>query len=377
MKIIRGITWNHSRALPPLVAAGQRYEELTIDVRIKWEKRTLHEFGHKPIDQLIDDFDLIVIDHPWAGFCFEKDLVVDLNTLLSKETYQKLSSSFIGPAFESYQFDNKLLAIPIDLATPVPSWRPDLFKDRQQPVPSTWEEVIHLADRKQAMMPGFTADLFLNWLMLLHALEANPFESDATIAEKSKATEAMDLLKRLAEPMPEAFFDWNPIMVAELMTREDRYLYCPFAYSYGNYSRPSFCEKPLQYGNLITLNGQPLQSILGGTGLAVSRKCKDKELALDFSLYCASDNVQEGIYTYSGGQPANLRAWKSEELNRFSGQFFEHTLSSHQDAILRPRYNGYVPLQETIGACLQQYLKENDSSVKILEKINKLYRESL
>ena len=70
IKTIKGITWNHSRAFPPLVAVSQRYEELHPGVRIHWDKRTLDEFGHKPIDQLIHDFDLIVIDHPWAGFCF-------------------------------------------------------------------------------------------------------------------------------------------------------------------------------------------------------------------------------------------------------------------------------------------------------------------
>ncbi len=70
--ILTGIAWDHSRAFPPLVATAQRYEEMHPGIRVHWQKRTLDEFGHKPIDQLVRHFDLVVIDHPWAGFCFEK-----------------------------------------------------------------------------------------------------------------------------------------------------------------------------------------------------------------------------------------------------------------------------------------------------------------
>ena len=59
--VLKGITWDHSRALPPLVATAQRYEELHLEVRIIWEKRTLDEFGHKPIDELAEEYDLIDI----------------------------------------------------------------------------------------------------------------------------------------------------------------------------------------------------------------------------------------------------------------------------------------------------------------------------
>ena len=75
---LNGITWDHSRALPPLVATAQRYEETHPGVRIRWEKRSLHEFGHMPVDVLAEKFDLIVIDHPWAGFVFSRGLMHDL-----------------------------------------------------------------------------------------------------------------------------------------------------------------------------------------------------------------------------------------------------------------------------------------------------------
>lgn len=376
-KILKGITWDHSRALPPLVAAAQRYEELNPGVRILWEKRTLHEFGHMPIDALAPQYDLVVIDHPWAAFCFNRGLVLDLGEHLAPAQRAILAANCIGPSFESYLLDGKLLAIPIDAATPVPSWRQDLMEERGLKVPRTWEELAALADKGQAVMPGFTADLFLNWLMLLHAVEAEPFVSTGAIALKVPALEAMDLLKRLAEPMPPEIFSWNPIAIAERLTREDRFAYCAFAYSYNNYARPSFVSRPLHYGNLVELEGRPLRSIVGGTGMAVSSSCDHADMAVDFACYCASAEVQSGLYALSGGQPARREAWESPELDRIAGGFFSGTRDSHENSILRPRYDGYVPLQEQAGEVLQLYLKGEIPRERAWQQIQAHYLNSL
>lgn len=359
-----------------MVAVSQRYEELHPGVRIHWEKRTLDEFGHKPIDQMIHNYDLIVIDHPWAGFCFDRNLVLDLKRLLSPLQWDELEQNSVGKSFESYHYENKLLAIPIDAAAPAPSWRPDLMAERNLQLPATWDDLIGLADQKQAIMPGFGADLFLNWMMLLHALNANPFTELDQICDKDKALEAMLLLKRLAESMPEEMFEWNPIKTAELMTQSDDFAYCAFAYSYGNYCRPSYVEKPLKYGNHIQFNKKPLRSILGGTGLSISAGCKEVPLAVDFSMYCAGATMQSSLYTYAGGQPVRNEAWLSKDLNSFGGGFFADSYAAHEEALLRPRYNGYVAFQEKGGLPLQQFVKGEISIDKAWEEIDGQYRAS-
>lgn len=360
-----------------MVAASQRYEELHSGVRIHWDKRTLDEFGHKPIDQLAGDYDLIVIDHPWAGFCFDRNLVLDQKELLTPQQWGDLENNCVGAAFSSYLFDDKLLAIPIDLATPVPSWRPDLINTGGFQLPATWEDLVLMADSGQVIMPAFNADLFLNWLMLLHALDAHPFEHRDIIAEKDKAIEAASLLKRLTERMPKEIINWNPINIAELMTRYDKFIYCPFAYSYGNYCRASFVDKPLRYGNLIQLNGRRLKSIVGGTGIAISAKCTEIELALDFSLYCAGAKVQSNIYTLAGGQAVRKEAWLNKDVTALVGGFYMDSYISHSEALVRPRYNGYVPLQQHAGAWLQQFILGETDGNKLMEGINKCYRESI
>lgn len=374
---LTGITWDHSRALPPLVAAAQRYGELHPGIRIRWEKRTLHEFGHMPIDRLADRFDLIVIDHPWAAFSFHRGLVRDLAALMDPSDLADLRENSIGPAFRSYEYGGGLLAVPIDAATPVPSWRADLLERAGHGVPRTIEEVIALADAGLAVMPAFSADLFLNWSMLLAAFGAAPFSDPGEIAREGPAREAMDLLKRLAEPMPPEILSWNPIAIAEKMSRTDEVAYCAFAYSYGNYSRPHFCERPLCYGNLVSLDGSALRSIVGGTGMAVTSRCAEPGAAVDFARFCGSADVQKGIYAYAGGQPARREAWFDPALDAFGGGFFGGSRESHETALLRPRYDGYVPLQEKAGEILQEYLRNRIDGAEAWRLVNEAYRASL
>ena len=374
---LTGITWDHSRALPPLVATAQRYEELHPGVRIRWEKRSLHEFGHLPIDALAQKFDLIVIDHPWAGFCFAHELVHDLAPLLSSAQRADLEQNFIGPSFTSYLYEGKLLAIPIDAATPTPSCRPDLLGAHGLKFPETWNELLALADAGHAVMPGFPADLFLNWSMLVATLGGDIAADPEVICDEACGRAAMELLRRLAEKMPAQIYDWNPIAIAERMTRTNDIAHCAFAYSYGNYCRPSFTDRPLRYGPLPRLDvGRPLRSIVGGTGIALSKRCADVAHALDYALFTGSAAIQAGIYTLSGGQPSRREAWTDSSLDSVAGGFFRAARHDQESCLVRPRYEGYVPLQEEAGTPLQQYMRGDLSADGCWQQINAFYRIS-
>lgn len=374
---LTGIAWDHSRALPPLVATAQRYEELHPGVRIRWEKRSLHEFGHMPVDQLARKFDLIVIDHPWAGFCFARQLVHDLAPRLTPEQRTDLEGNTVGPCFESYLYEGKLLAIPIDAATPAPSCRPDLLARHRRKFPETWSELQELADAGLAVMPGFPADLFLNWSMLVAALGGAIAGEPDRICDEASGRAAMDLLRRLAEKMPAEIYGWNPIAIAERMTRGDDIAHCAFAYSYGNYCRPSFTDRPLKYGSLPRLtSGQALRSIVGGTGIAVTRRCPDIARALDYALFTGSAAVQAGLYALAGGQPSRREAWTDSTLKSVGGGFFRDALFDLENSLVRPRYDGYVPLQEEGGVPLQKMMQGTWTANRAWDELNKAYRKS-
>ena len=375
---LTGIAWDHSRAFPPLVATAQRYEETHPGVRIHWEKRTLDEFGHTPIDQLAPRFDLIVIDHPWAGFAFEKNLVCDLKPLLPPSALNELAQNSIGATFESYCYDGKLLALPIDAATPAPSWRPDLLKRAGVQPPQTWAEAVALAQRKLAVIPGFNADLFLHFVMLVKALGAEPCADREKIAPRETMHQAVEMLRELTAPMPREIFGMNPIQVAERMTTTDDFAWNAFAYTYNNYARRGFAPKQLRFGNLLSLKpgGVRLRSLLGGTGIAISANCKNVVAAPDYALFTASGHIQKTIYVHAGGQPSHRAAWDDEFADELCGGFFSGTRTAQDEAIVRPRYSGYVALQTDGGNALQEHLRDGRSFDATLEKLDTLYRES-
>jgi multiple sugar transport system substrate-binding protein len=375
---LAGIAWDHSRAFPPLVATAQRYEETHPGVRIRWEKRTLDEFGHAPVDVLAQKFDLIVIDHPWAGFCFEKNLVYNLKPLVPAAALTSLQDNSIGQTFNSYVWQDKILALPVDAAAPAPSWRSDLLEGAGLSVPATWAEAVTLARRKMAVIPAFNADLFLHFLMLVKALGSNPCEEAGRIAPPAVMRTALDLLRELTEPMPREIYDWNPIQVAERMTTRDDFAWNAFSYTYNNYARDGFAPRRLRFGSLISLdaNGPRLRSVLGGTGLALSSNCKEVEVALDYACFVVAGSTQRTLYVNAGGQPSHRAAWNEPSVDALCGGFFSGTKTTQEQAFVRPRYSGYVPLQTNGGNALQEALRDGGHTRAVVEKLNALYRAS-
>src|SRR5260370_7237964 len=65
--LLRGVTWDHTRGLLPMVATSQRFHELFPRIDIAWTKRSLQEFADRPMDELVREFDLLVIHHPSLG----------------------------------------------------------------------------------------------------------------------------------------------------------------------------------------------------------------------------------------------------------------------------------------------------------------------
>jgi len=374
---LRGITWNHSRALPPLVAAGQRYEELYPGIAIRWEKRSLHEFGHLGLEPLCRENDLLVIDHPMLGAAMKAGLFHDLRALLPPAYVQDLRTNSVGLSFPSYEMDGQLLAVPIDAATPTASYRPDLLIQQGVDLPRTREQVLHLARRGQVVMPGFHADVFLNFMALGASLGSAIPASPEHLVEPEIGLRALDQMRELACLMPEAIYEWNPIAIYETLAARNDYSYCPFAYCYSNYARPGFAPHVVRFANTVTVGeGKPLRTVLGGTGLAISAHCANVGRALGYLIYVAGEECQRTLYGLSGGQPAHRQAWLDETLNRVTNGFFKDTLACLDAAIMRPRYDGYIGLQGQAGHPIVSFLRGGGSARAVLAAIDRLYQQS-
>src|SRR5689334_6961272 len=142
---LNGITWGHSRGITPLLAYSQRFNELHPNVEVVWKKRTLQEFADYPIELLTKHYDLLIIDHPWVGCAANLRCVLPLDEYLPKTYLDEQAANSVGASHQSYFYGNHQWALAIDAATPVASYRNDLFQKHGLNLPQTWNDVLALA----------------------------------------------------------------------------------------------------------------------------------------------------------------------------------------------------------------------------------------
>ena len=375
--VLNGITWGHSRGITPLLAASQRYAELHPGVEIKWKKRTLQEFADFPIEKLTEQYDLLIIDHPWVGCAAATKCVLPLNEYLSKEYLEDQLINSVGYSHPSYTYKNSQWALAIDAATPAASYRKDLFEKNKLTLPQTWEEVLVLAKAGKVAVPAIPIDLLMNFYSFCIAHGKEPFQNLDEVIGVQTGVQAIETMKEFYSIVDKKMFSCNPIAVAEIMSTTDDYWYCPFAYCYSNYSRKGYAKNLLHYTDVVSFNGNKFRTTIGGTGLAVSAFSKHKMIALDFTTWIVSGEMQRTFYVQHGGQPGHRSAWKDGEANQLTHDFFKNILPIMDNGYVRPRYNGCLHFQDHAGLPLQKCLLENGDPGKALNEMNKIYRQSI
>ncbi|MGM8362041.1 ABC transporter substrate-binding protein [Flavobacterium sp. ARAG 55.4] len=374
---LKGITWNHSRGFTSMVATAQRFSELNPGVEITWEKRSLQAFADEPIDKLAERYDLLVIDHPWAGFAGKTNVILPLDNYLSKEFLADLAENTVGHSHVSYTSNGHQYALAIDAATPVASSRPDIFAEKGLVIPKNYDELLALAKKGLVIMPGIPQDTLMNFYMMCCNLGEDVCTSKEHVVSEEIGVEALKMLRALAVEMDPAIFHWNPIKVYEAMTLTDKYAYCPWAYGYSNYSRNGYARKLLHFHDMIEINGVGAISTLGGTGLAVSAKATELDVIMKYVEYVASEDIQKTVFFDGGGQPGHRKAWTDEYTNGQTADYFKNTLPGLDRAFLRPRYNGHMYFQDRAGAPVRNYLMNGGDEAALLKQLNELYIKSL
>jgi multiple sugar transport system substrate-binding protein len=372
-----GITWNHTRGYVSVVATAQRFHELHPHVEINWHKRTLQEFADFSIQKLVDKYDLLVIDHPWAGYAAANSgMLLPLEQYLSADFMADQAANSVGLSHPSYEFDGSHFALAIDAATPVASYRPDILQKLGVGVPQTWDELLALAQKGAVAMPGIPIDTLMNFYMLCSTQGQDPFVHDEWVVSEALGVQVLQQLRELANLCDEEIFNWNPIAVYEALSRRDDLAYCPFAYGYSNYSRSGYSDNLLLFTDMVAVDGKRCRSTLGGTGLAISASCRYLDIALKYAAFTARPQTQQTIFFTGGGQPGHRSAWESSEVNSRCHNYFRNTLPALNRAYLRPRYAGYLHFQDHAGDPVRDYLMHGGDPKQVLAKMTNLYRES-
>jgi multiple sugar transport system substrate-binding protein len=373
------MTWKHDRGFAPMLATAARFAEMHPDVHIEWEARSLQGFADDPIRRLTEEFDLVVLDHPFMGTVAKHGYLVPLDTHIAPEVLSTLRSESVGASHQSYFYDGHQWALAIDAAAQVAGYRPDLLQAAGVNVPSTWDEVLQLAKTRPGFVttPLLPVDSFCSFVTLCASSGAPPFASgDATVIGDEAGQSALQRLKDLTNCAPSEALQWNPIAVWEKMSSTDEIAYCPLGFGYSNYARAGYRRSLLSFTNIPSWGARgSAGAILGGAGLAISSRCKELPVALEYALWVASAECQRSLYVSSGGQPGNKKAWIDPQINSMSNHFFEATLPTLEKAFVRPRFPGFVEFQTEASLLTSDFLQGKNSSTATLRSLNECLRK--
>ena len=371
---LTGITWDHPRGYSPLIASSALYEKL-FGVKVKWEKRSVTNFGDQSLAGLADNFDFLIIDHPHAGIAFETNCLFPLNELLSKETINELKKQTAGPSFSSYNYKGKQWAIPVDAAMQCSAKRPDLLGDLE--VPKNWAEVFELTDvlKKKNLKVGMAlcpTDSLCSFLTITAQLGSPVREGNEKLVRRQTGLQTLEFMRRFRDSFHERSLNWNPIQLYDYMSTNDDIAYTPLAFCYTNYSRDGFRKNKLGYCNAPGITN----AVLGGAGIAVSAKSKYLNESAQYAAWVCSAEIQSSVYLIEQGQPANIAAWKSDFANGLTNNFFFNIFETLKSAFVRPRYSGWPEFQKYLGEVLHFYLRDDTDPVKVLDHLQEAYRLS-
>ena len=379
---LRGISWDHPRGHACMVATAEAYASVQPEVRIVWDTRSLQAFADFPVQKLAESYDLLVIDHPFVGFAAADGCLLPLEEHVDAAVLADQVANSVGPSHRSYIYGGHQWALATDAAGHVSAYRPDLLAEIGG-LPRTWDDLLAAAaarrnqERARVANPLIPIDSLMSFCSICAAAGEPPYAAPDQVVSRSTGRQALDTLKELQTASHPASLSRNPPRMLDLMSTTDEIAYIPLLFGYSNYARPGFRPALIRFSGVPTVDGGASRGgILGGAGLAVSASTKHPGPAAAYAAYVASPDIQRGIYFAAGGQPGHRAAWCDAAVNAASSDFFQDTLAALDRAYLRPRYLGFMEVQERSGELIHAWLTSGASADDPLDQLDDLYRKS-
>jgi multiple sugar transport system substrate-binding protein len=370
---LRGMTWQHRRAIDPLIETLPSFREQRPGIDIEWMSRPLSGFEFQSVEELSRSYDLIILDHPFIGDAARKGYLLCLSSLLAGR-----DADYIGPSLSTYRYEGTIYAAPVDAACQVAAFRPDLMAQIGADIPKTWTEVLALggaaAQKGLKLAIAFAGvHSLMSFFTLMAGLGQPCAQSpEEPFCDRAAAHEALAMLRGLLQFCPPDTLDWNSIRLHEVMVAEDLFVYCPAVYCYATYAE-SDQRRPLRFADLPGPAGpSPTGSTIGGTGLAISASTSSPEAALAYVAFAASAEAQREFARHHG-QPARIEVWQDADIDRLFGGCFAATQATLEGSWTRPRYPGYLGFQERGGVLVEHHLRGELSEAELLAKLQQAF----
>jgi len=319
---LTGLTWDHPRGYLVLNALAGTLEP---DVSVRWRRQPLEGFESRPLRTLAGDFDLLVVDHPGLGEAVRDGALLPLDELFGGQELAAWRTGSVGASYDSYVLDGRPWALPLDAA---------------------------------AQLAGLAS-----------------IRSGRATATKAAGTAALEIMSDLLAHADRALSQRNPIGVLDAMAADGGPAYCPLVYGYVTYQRPLGGEPGSSRLAAFDAPAGPggIGSVLGGTGVAITRSAVELGAAAALIRTLLSDEVQIGRYAELGGQSSARQAWQHSGADAAGGGFYRATLATVEQAWVRPRFAGYPEFQTAASATVREGLLAGQPPARVVRRVNELY----
>jgi multiple sugar transport system substrate-binding protein len=351
---LRGMAWNHPRALDPLEAISAAWSRER-NQPVRWDARSLKDFEDQPLHELADHYDLLLIDYPFVGVAATSGLIAAVDDWAPASYLEDQARHSVGPSFDSYGWGGKQWALAVDAACQVAAVRDELLEIApRHRVPASWTDVAALARALRGAPSRVAVPLNANHAYCAF-LSIGVGEADAGFwrpgerIEQDAARAALGFLRALARDLHPCSRDDDPIGISERMSRSDEIAYVPLLFGYSSYARDGFRPHRLRFLDAPRGASGRRGSVLGGVGLALSIGGASRAGAAELACRIAGRDAQCGLYASSGGQPGHAAAWVSDAVNAQTNGFFAATRATIEQAFVRPRVPGHRRFQPLAG----------------------------
>jgi len=355
---IRGMAWDHPRALDPLAAISRRWAATT-GIAVEWEARPLKAFEDQPLEELASTYDLVLMDYPFTGTAATSGLISPVDDWADPDYLEDQRRNTVGPSFLSYAWNGRQWALAIDAACQVSAHRPDLVAALPGSLPDTWEAVAALAEalkQRESVVgiplnPNHAYCAFLSVGLGLAGKEFWPF-GECTHAEAGR--KSLKFLRKLARDVHPGSREDDPIAMSDRMSTTAEIAYVPLMFGYSSYAREGFRQHRLRFGDAPRGASGMRGSVLGGVGVALTARSAKREAVANLARTIGAAETQGGIYVQAGGQPGHATAWESDTANALTAGFFRATRATMEQAFLRPRVPGHRLFQQLAGELIHR-----------------------
>jgi multiple sugar transport system substrate-binding protein len=279
-----------------------------------------------------------------------------------------------GACYDSYRLAGRQWALPLDAAAQVAVTRPDLAGAR----PGDWAGAVRLAGTVPTALCLGGPHALLMFCAICLAAGSPPATDGPAFVTGTAGAAALEVMAALLERADRDLSVRNPIAVLDAMAAPGGPAYCPLVYGYISYQRPgpaagrhrlSFFDAPAGAGQI--------GSVLGGTGVAITRSCTRPGTAAALIRELLSGPVQTRLFATHGGQSAAVRAWLDPGVDAAGGGFYRATWATVQQAWVRPRFAGYLAFQQAASAVLRAGLLAGAAPGRLVSRVNELFADAV